>query len=70
MGVVSIADIARVLFIVFCIVLAYMHGFEVGKRSYDRKTDDVLDVLDAFRDGYNCGYAQGVHTERKSQWKN
>ena len=67
MGAVSIADIACVLFIVFCIGFAYMRGFEAGKRSYDRKTDDVLD---AFRSGYNCGYAQGVHTERKAQWKN
>lgn len=67
MGAVSIADIACVLFIVFCIVFAYIHGFEDGKRRYDRKP---VDVLDAFRSGYNCGYAQGVHTERKSQWKN
>ena len=67
MGAVSIVDIACVLFIVFCIVFAYMHGFEDGKRRYGRKTDDVAD---AFRSGYNCGYAQGVETERKYRWKN
>lgn len=74
MGSVNVADVAVVGFIALVVVVvfillafAYMRGFEYGKRSYNRKDDDAQD---AFRSGYNLGYAQGVETERKTQWKN
>ena len=67
-------DVMAVVFIglvcvivLFLLAFAYMRGFEKGKRSYNCNADNVLD---AFRSGYNCGYAQGVHSERKEQWKN
>ena len=62
MGTVSIADIACVLFIVFCIAFAYMHGFENGKRSCNK--DDS--VSDAYHNGYNLGYIDGIAVERKN----
>ena len=62
MEAVSIADIACVLFIVFCIVFAYMHGFENGKRSCNQ--DDS--VTDAYHNWCNLGYIDGINVERKN----
>lgn len=74
MGTVNMADVVAVGFIALVVVVvlillafAYMRGFEDGKRSYSCKIDDAQD---AFRNGYNLGYMQGVETERKAQWKN
>lgn len=62
MGVVSIADVACALFIVFTIVFAYMRGFENGKRN---RNQDVS-VADAYHNGYNLGYVDGINVERKN----
>ena len=74
MGTVNMEDVMVVSFIALVVVvvlillaIAYMRGFENGKRSYNRKVDDAQD---AFRSGYNLGYMQGMETERKVQWKN
>lgn len=74
MGTVNVEDVVAVGFIVLVVVIvlillafAYMHGFEDGKRSYYCKVDDALD---AFSNGYNLGYVQGVQTEREHRWKN
>lgn len=64
----TVGFIALVVAVVLILLaFAYTRGFADGDRSCNRKTGDAQD---AFRNGYNLGYMQGVETERKAQWKN
>ena len=73
MGTVNVEDVMVVVFIalvgvivLLLLAFAYMRGFETGKHVNGIHAD----AQDAFRSGYNLGYAQGVETERTTQWKN
>lgn len=72
MGTINIADVKVVLaliiivaIVVFACNLAYARGYEDANRS-DTRGDNVLD---AYYNGYNLGYLDGIRTERKNHWK-